>query len=228
MASGEIKLLINEYDIIAGTTRLLEDLQYNGFDPALEREKILRIIQDADISRLVTAYVQLGNNIRRAVGRVRVQHNELLNLLSAADSSLARIGICFMPMTYTIRKMGIAKGLVSSRFNNIRVRSELQDVAFQGWQGDNIKEFLIKFSEALEPTRKELKSNVSIDDWILIACNGFSKDKSVSSVMKEDLSIEEALKWLKTEREKVEEKDKAGLGSKATLVEMPSTRKKKP
>lgn len=175
---------------------LLEDLQYNGFDPVLERHRLIRIWSEETILKMVTAYVQLGNNVNRAISKVRKQHSELVTALQVAQTRLARVGICFMPLTYAIRKTGVQRGKVAARFTNTRVPSELQDVAFQGWLGEQIKDFLVKFSAALSPTRKDSKTTLSLEDWMSIAEIGFKKDVSVAKIMRQELTYSDAKKWL--------------------------------
>lgn len=192
-----------ELDLVALADKLLDDLQYNGYDSVAEREKIMRLLSNNDIIRLVTSYVQLGNNIRRAIGRVRAQHNELINLLNASGTTLARIGISFMPLTYAIRRRGVQNKVIGSRFSDMKTPAELQDVAFQGWKGTIIKDFLVKFSAVL-PDNKGTRNEVNtIDDWINIAETGFRKDQSVAQIMRDDLTIEHALQWLSNERNRV-------------------------
>lgn len=192
-----------ELDLVALADKLLEDLQYNGYDSVAEREKIMRLLANNDIIRLVTSYVQLGNNIRRAIGRVKAQHNELISLLTASGTTLARMGISFMPLTYAIRRRGVQNKVIGSRFSDMKTPAELQDVAFQGWKGSLIKDFLVKFSAVL-PDNSGTRNKVNtIDDWINIAEAGFRKDQSVSQIMRDDLTIEHALQWLANERNRV-------------------------
>jgi hypothetical protein len=178
----------------------LRDLQFKGFSSESERLHILRKIGPGKVAILVAAYIQLGNNVERATKSSAKKREDIPRLLQAANTTLARIGVSFMPLTYALRKQGVADGTVGARFGKIKTAIELQDISFQGWMYEEMDDFILAFNSALRPSHEEgSKTKAQPTDWTSVAIVGFQRDKRMASAMKRNITVVEAFDWLVTE-----------------------------
>jgi hypothetical protein len=177
------------------------DLYFIGFSPEkFRQDRKIEKAKPLEIVQLITAYVQVGNNPDSCADkRRRKPRADLAESLGEKKESLARYAIAYMPLVYVIRKRLIDKELLQSRFGTLKTPLQLQDIAFSGWQGENIIDFLLAFDKAVKNTgRQEQHGEEQVRRWLQIAKAGYSIDKGVKNVMKEDLTFGEALAWLKS------------------------------
>lgn len=182
---------------VAHLDQLLQDLTYSGFKPAELRDTMKTLLEPKEVATLVAAYVQIGNNVEAAEDKRRAKPNASIRpLLKKSKTTLARLAIAYMPLTYLLRTRGVKKGWVASRFPESPVPAELQDVAFAGWKGANLLDFLIRFDAALSNTgEQDQHGRDNVVRWMNIAVAGFERDVSVKTVLSKALTEKDILQW---------------------------------
>jgi hypothetical protein len=182
------------------TEQVLFDLNFIGFSPAKLRDDIAKMpnVEVKDIEYLVAAYVSLGNNPKLSTDERRNKPTDKVEkVLNKYKTTLARIGIAYLPMTLAARLTAKRMNILKDQFPESKVDPVYQDVALSGWLGDQVKPFLIEFDKALASTGKASNHGLSaVNRWLNVSKNGFMLDVEVKSVMKENITLDEARAWV--------------------------------
>jgi hypothetical protein len=176
----------------------LDDLQYVGFDPIKLRKEIKEAgkVSSVEIKHLLAAYTQIGSKPANAEKKKRKVPRSIRDMLARTGSTLPRLAIAYMPMLLIIRMVAVAKGYVQKRFN-VEIPNEFADVAFSGWLGEKLKPFLIAFDDAVKNTDRPERHGVRmVEQYMLIAQNGFQHDEEVAKVITGDRAAIEG--WFKS------------------------------
>jgi hypothetical protein len=174
----------------------LQDLQFIGFSPAAERQK-LASLGPRDVGTLVAAYVQIGNNPQNAsqVKRVR-KRDDVVLLAEKAKTTLARVAIAFAPLTLELRKRAVESKIIQNQFNIEADLLPLCDPALSGYAGSKIKDFLLKFDVVLAKADGRSKSDHgpdAVERWLTIAISGYKADVGIHDVMNKP--SDDVIKW---------------------------------
>lgn len=165
-------------DLIIAT---LHNLQYDGFSAVRCRSEVMGMVEAEGIAVAIAAYVRIGNNPSRAVGKVIQRMDEVVNLSNQIKPhTLARLGIAFMPMTYYCRHM--AKDTLQRQFE-VKADPVICDPSFQGWIGAEIKDFLEAFDRALNPPGQEQANRRPVSYWMNLATEGLKQDPGMRELM---------------------------------------------
>jgi hypothetical protein len=191
----------SDEDIEAMIYELGSDLSFLGFNPVKFRKDVAAKVDETEIIKIVTAYVQLGNNPNLAVNQRRTKRREdIAQLIKRVGERPARFAIAYMPLTLAIRKMLHAKKLLQNRFPNCGLDPVHQDSALAGWLGDKALNYLNLFDIALRNTGdRNNHGQERVAQFLNVAISGFLGDGPVHGVMKEELDIKAALAWLKAD-----------------------------
>jgi len=196
--------VMTDNDLITMMDSTVERLAYVGFKPEDLREDMKNRSNPAEIGLLAAAYVQVGNNSDATTDTRRASAmTSVTPLLRKLKTSLARIAIAYMPLIFLLRRRGVSKGHVKERFSLPRISAEFQDVAFAGWLGETIFDFLLAFDAVVSKTgRPENHGQAAVRRWMEIARNGFISDNKVNQILTqkkpEEISDLEIMEWFKS------------------------------
>jgi hypothetical protein len=169
----------------------LYDLRFIGFKPDEFRTQLASANWTEDeIKIAICAYVQLGNNPRKATDNQRKPKEPVMRVLAkiTKETSLTRIALSHPGWTYDVRKAACDNGLATARFPGIKAAAHLQDPALLCFMdSDAGKEFNLKFSEALIASAKNRRKNSENTDWWTISWQGATDEmrKGLDGVVKE-------------------------------------------
>lgn len=185
-----------EFDNLPGIDETLLNMSFVGFKPEVMRQTIKQLptAKPKEIAFLIASYVQIGNRPENALdGRRAKPDGRVVKLVSKYRQSLARIAIAYMPYLYLVRKRAKAIGALQNQFPESKVEDVLQDVAFSGWLGDDIFQFLLMFDDALKPTGSpQQHGREAVRRWMEVSKRGFENDRSVKAALA-DLKNEKAI-----------------------------------
>jgi hypothetical protein len=88
---------------LAAIQSTVMDLTYDGFNAVEIRANLHQQLTSQEIVTLVSAYCQIGNNVNRAVGKVKKPRNDIVGLLKKSGTTLARAGLAFGALVKALR-----------------------------------------------------------------------------------------------------------------------------
>lgn len=179
----EVKALVGEANQLTELMDVtLHNLQYDGFSAVRCRAEVMGAVEAEAIIVAVAAYVRIGNNPLKAVGKVLGPMEEVINIAAQIKPhTLARLGIAFMPLLYYTRHH--ARASLQRQFA-LDTDPVICDPAFQGWIGDEIIGFLNAFDTALNANKPGLNRR-PVMYWIDLARNGLVQDPGMQALMQE-------------------------------------------
>ena len=131
--------------------QILKDLAYDSFNAKAVRTELAKHLTIKERITLVAAYCQLGNNANKSVGKVKVKHNEIKDLVAKSKTTLARIGLSHAALVYNLRGAGINKGLIQIRFSESKTPPIYQDPAIAAYSNEG-RDFYNMFSKLISKT----------------------------------------------------------------------------
>lgn len=171
-----VSLVNIDVELTAIQTTIM-DLTYDGFNAAAVRESLKRKLDTQERCTLVAAYCQVGNNVNRAIGKVKKQRNDVALLLRRSETTLARVGLSHAALVRAIR----ASQQLPKRIANCSTPSDFQDPATAPYH-ETGRDFHDKFSKLIYNSRKA-KDHV---DYFGIAVSNL--DEASVALMKTDIA----------------------------------------
>jgi hypothetical protein len=178
------------------------DLMYVGFSSEKFRKNAReKKVSSLTIVKTLTAYAQVGNNVRNCVDKRRSKvRDDVAQMLYSLNERPSRFAIAFLPVTLMVRRQLKGRGLLAPRFPGLATDTLLQDPAFTGWQGEQLREFLVAFDRALAQTGSpQQHGSDQVSRWIEISRAGFSADKELVNAMKSADEDNAVIAWLRRE-----------------------------
>jgi hypothetical protein len=203
--SDEKKVESNE-DYIKAMMEIGSDLMFVGFSSERFRKNVRdKKVPALTVVKAVTAYVQIGNNVKNCVDKRRNRAREdIAQMLLGLNERPSRFAIAYLPVTLMVRRNLAKAGLLAPRFQGLTTSVILQDPAFTGWQGEAIRDFLIAFDKALVQTGDARLHGVDqVTRWIEISKAGFAADRELVEAMKTADDDSAVLAWLKSSAESI-------------------------
>jgi hypothetical protein len=187
-------------DYFNAIREITQDLTYVGFSSKKFREDVkAKGINSLTVVKVISAYAQVGNNVRNCVDKRRQKvRPDIADLLKGVNERPSRFAIAFLPVLLVIRRKMKETGTLAPRFANIATDPLLQDPAFTGWLGNNLREFLLLFDRALAQTGFTNQHGPDqVTRWIEISSAGFQADKELIEAMKKADNDEAVMVWLR-------------------------------
>jgi hypothetical protein len=166
------------------------DLTYSGFNAERVRKEVHDRLNPEEIVTLVSAYCQIGNNPRRATGKVLKPRADISSLLRRSETTLARVGLAFAALVRALRS-AYPRNL-GKRIHECRTPFDFQDPATAPYH-ETGRDFHDKFSKLIFNPNAKVRPDV---DYFSIAVSNL--DPLTVDLMRSDLStVVAAIKGLK-------------------------------
>jgi hypothetical protein len=178
------------------------DLMYVGFSSEKFRKDAKeKKLNSLTVVKVVTAYAQIGNSVRNCIDKRRSRtRDDVAQMLYSLNERPSRFAIAFLPVTFMVRRQLKARGLLAPRFPGLMTDTVLQDPAFTGWQGEQLREFLLAFDKALAQTGVPQQHGPDqVARWIEISRAGYNADKDLVEAMKTAADDNAVIAWLRRE-----------------------------
>jgi hypothetical protein len=194
------KVVSSLEDYVKAMVEIGTDLMYVGFSSDKFRKDARdKKLNSLTVVKTITAYAQVGNNIHNCIDKRRSRtRDDVAQMLRSLNERPSRFAIAFLPVTLMVRRNLKARGLLAPRFPGLTTDTVLQDPAFTGWLGENLREFLLAFDKALMQTGSPQQHGPDqVARWIEISRAGFYADKELVDAMKVAEDDKAVITWLR-------------------------------
>lgn len=184
---------------LAEIDRVLDNLQYVGFDPVALRKSLKSPDFKVIVVRLLSAYVQIGSKITNALKDKRKVKMDLSDDLRKVKTTLSRLAIAYMPMVYVIRSRGLDTKAIIPQFPTDIVPAVFHDPCLCAVS--NNYDFMIRFDRALSRTGNQNNHGEEVvRRYIEIAKKGLQADESVRTLFADgNLNLMKIVAWFESQ-----------------------------
>lgn len=161
---------------LSAIQQTIMDLTYDGFNAVNVRANLKKTLNTEEVCTLVAAYCQVGNNVERAVGKVKKPRTDIKVLLKKSETSLARVGLAYPALVRAMR--GAYK--LPPRINDCKTPPDFQDPSTAPYHASG-RDFHEKFSRLVFNPKK---AKLNIDYFALAEAN---QDEASQRLMRSEL-----------------------------------------
>lgn len=208
---GQISISKDDYG--SEVAPVYDGLFYLGFDPIGMRARIYEAgLDDIQISKLVMAYLQLGNNIdsksnkrknQESVKVVKTLFSRIGGLRKAVnptDVTLSRIGIAFAPAVFEYRRIFNNAGKLIVRVQSSTKPAQADPALLMMAKVPEDMDFHYKFAVILWKAANKGKSadvdeiHSNVDGWLEVARSGIIADHLTNKLLSTSVKKKQEVK----------------------------------